>query len=78
MIEVGAWADLLALDGTHPDLAGVRGDTALDSFVFSGGNDMVRAVWSAGRPVVREGRHPKHDQIVARYLEAVGVLRSEA
>ncbi|MCR9178002.1 MAG: formimidoylglutamate deiminase [Alphaproteobacteria bacterium] len=77
-IEVGAWADLLALDGTHPDLVGVRGDTAIDSFVFSGGNDMVHAVWSAGRPVVREGRHPKHDQIVTSYLEAVGPLRAEA
>jgi formimidoylglutamate deiminase len=78
LIEVGAWADLLALDATHPDLAGVQGDTAIDSFVFAGGNNMVEAVWSAGRSVVRDGRHPKHDQIVARYLDAVGPLRAEA
>ncbi len=35
-IAVGQWADLLALDADHVDLAGLSGDTALDTFIFAG------------------------------------------
>lgn len=75
-IAVGEWADLLALDMTHPDLAGLRGDTVLDSFVFAGGNDMVADVWSAGRHLVRQGRHIRRDAIREAYLAAVKDLRT--
>lgn len=74
-IAKGEWADLLALDAGHPDLEGLAGDTVLDSFVFAGGNDMVRDVWSAGRHLVREGRHIARDAITAAYRAAVKPLR---
>ena len=74
-IAPGAWADLLALDMTHPDLEGLRGDTALDTFVFAGGQDMVAEVWSAGRHVVRGGRHIRRDEIAQGYRNAVRPLR---
>jgi formimidoylglutamate deiminase len=74
-IEVGAWADLLALDSDHPDLIGLTGDTALDSFVCTGSNDMVQEVWSAGRHMVTGGRHIRRDGITAAYRKAVGTLR---
>lgn len=74
-IKVGEWADFLALDALHPDLAGLSGDTSLDSFVFAGGNHMVRDVWSAGRHLVQDGRHVKHDAITARYSAAIKPLR---
>ncbi|WP_340110582.1 formimidoylglutamate deiminase [Pikeienuella sp. HZG-20] len=76
VIAVGEWADLLALDGEHPDLAGLQGDTALDAFVFAGGSDMVSDVWSAGRHLVRNGRHRSRDAIVAAYRAAVTPLRA--
>ena len=74
-IEVGEWADLLALDADHPDLAGLGGDTVLDAFAFAGADGMVRDVWSAGRHLVREGRHRGRDAILAAYREAVAPLR---
>jgi formimidoylglutamate deiminase len=74
-IAGGEWADLLALDARHPDLAGLRGDTILDAFAFAGGNGMVRDVWSAGRHLVQEGRHVRRSSIRAAYGRAVAPLR---
>jgi formimidoylglutamate deiminase len=75
-IEEGAWADLLALRADHPDLAGLTGDTALDTFVFAGGSEMVADVWSAGRHLVTDGRHVARGAIVAAYAAAVRELRA--
>lgn len=74
-IAVGAWADLLALDTGHHDLAGLRGDTLVDSFAFAGDSAMVGDVWSAGRHLVAGGRHVRHDAITAAYRAAVQPLR---
>jgi formimidoylglutamate deiminase len=74
-IAPGLWADLVAFDMEHPDLEGLAGDTVLDAFAFAGDSGMVRSVWSAGRPVVREGRHVARDAIVAGYRDAVRGLR---
>jgi formimidoylglutamate deiminase len=74
-IAPGAWADLLALDAGHIDLDGRRGDDLLDSFVFAGDDRMVTDVWSAGRRMVREGRHIRRDAIAARYRQAMRGLR---
>jgi formimidoylglutamate deiminase len=76
VIEVGAWADLLALDMDHVDLAGLRGDTILDAFAFAGDSAMVADVWAAGRHMVRDGRHIHRDAIRAAYARAVGPLRA--
>ncbi|MEQ9488279.1 MAG: formimidoylglutamate deiminase [Alphaproteobacteria bacterium] len=75
VIEVGAWADLVALDGNHIVLDGFAGDRLLDAFIFAGDDSLVRDVWSAGRHVVREGRHIARDRIVGRYRHALAALR---
>ena len=75
-IAPGEWADLLALDASHPDLAGLRPETALDTFIFAGGQDMVADVWSAGRHMVTGGRHIRRAEIVAAYQKAVVPLRA--
>jgi formimidoylglutamate deiminase len=74
-IRPGLWADLVALDVTHVDLDGREGDTLLDTFVFAGDDRMVTDVWSAGRHMVREGRHVARDGIVAAYRAALRDLR---
>lgn len=74
-IAVGEWADLLALDMNHINLTGLRGDTVLDSFAFTGDSRMVRDVWAAGRHVVTGGQHIKRDEITRRYRQAVARLR---
>ncbi len=74
----GMWADLLALDGAHVDLAGRQGDEILDAWIFAGDDRMVREVWSAGRRIVTAGRHPRHDAITARYAATLARLRATA
>ncbi|OSQ49010.1 formimidoylglutamate deiminase [Thalassospira alkalitolerans] len=77
-IEVGALADLMALDGTAVDLIGRTGDTILDTYIFAGDDRMVRDVWSAGRHVVTEGRHIAHDAIAGRYRKVMEQLKASA
>ncbi len=74
-IEVGALADLMALDGSAVDLIGRTGDTILDTYIFAGDDRMVRDVWSAGRHVVTEGRHIAHDAITGRYRKVMEQLK---
>jgi formimidoylglutamate deiminase len=74
-IEVGALADLVALDGSHIALAGLTGDTLLDAHVFSGDDRAVRDVWSAGRRVVRDGQHVAREQIAPRFAACLKRLR---
>ncbi|THD81355.1 formimidoylglutamate deiminase [Aliigemmobacter aestuarii] len=77
-IEPGLWGDLLALDMTHPDLEGLRGDTVLDAFAFAGDSAMVAEVWAAGRHMVTGGRHIRREAITAAYRHAVRSLRAGA
>lgn len=77
VIAPGERADLLALDMGHHDLAGLCGDTVIDSFVFAGDSGMVANVWSAGRHLVQDGRHIARDAIMADYRKAVAVLRND-
>lgn len=75
-IRDGAWADLVALDLNHVDLAGLDGDLILDTFIFAGGREMVADVWSAGRHLVQGGHHIRRDAIRAGYAQAVTGLRA--
>lgn len=66
-IQVGKWADLMALDCSGPDMAGRTGDRLLDTFAFAGDDRMVQHVWSAGRHIVQGGRHVARDAVRARF-----------
>ena len=66
-IAPGLWADLVALDTTAVDLEGRQGDALLDAWIFAGDDRMVAEVWSAGRHVVKAGRHVARDAVEARY-----------
>ena len=74
-IATGKWADLLALDLGHPDVAGATGDTILDTFIFARDDRMVQALWSAGRPLVSNGRHYNRDSVTRAYARTVARLR---
>ncbi|MEO1680333.1 MAG: formimidoylglutamate deiminase [Pseudomonadota bacterium] len=75
-LSPGSWADLIAVDIAHPDLAGLRGDAVLDALVFAAGDTPVSEVWSAGRHMVRAGRHIHRDAVLHRYARAVASLRA--
>jgi formimidoylglutamate deiminase len=68
MIETGVWADLIGLDDDNQWLCNRKGDAVLDSLIFGGGGQLcIRDVWSAGRHVVKEGRHFKRDDIIRSF-----------
>jgi formimidoylglutamate deiminase len=73
-IAVGKLADLMALDAGAVDLTGKSGDTILDCYIFAGDDRLVSDVWSAGRHMVREGRHINREAIAARYVETIKQL----
>jgi formimidoylglutamate deiminase len=72
-IETGRWADLVAVDPASYAGAG-GGDAILDGWVFAGGNEAVTDLWSAGRHMVRGGRHLARERIAARYRAVVSRL----
>lgn len=74
-IAIGNWADLMALDTGAIDLEGRMGDAVLDGFIFAGDDRMVRDVWSAGRHLVKEGRHRDREAISARYRQVTAALK---
>lgn len=74
-IEVGLWADLMALDCSGPDLGASRDDMILDSYIFASDDRMVSEVWSAGRHIVTGGRHAARERIINRYRAAMARLR---
>ncbi len=75
-IGVGKLADLVALNSTGPDMAGHRGDTTLDAYIFAGDDRMVTDLWAAGRHLVTGGRHFAATEITAAYLATVTKLRA--
>ncbi len=73
-IEVGKLADLVAIDRNHPALCALNNDQLLDGLCFVAPDDIVTDTWSAGRHVVREGRHTERDVILTRYKSAISEL----
>ena len=69
LLAPGRLADLVAFDADFVDGLGRSGDRLLDGFVFAGAHNPVREVWSAGRHVVKEGRHVAREAVAARYSE---------
>ncbi len=75
-IDIGKLADFCAMDDQVTDLLFRSGDSILDAFVFSGHDRWITDVWSAGRHVVRDGRHVDHDEITTGYRKAIGAIWS--
>ncbi len=73
-IAPGAWADLMAPDMGHLLLEGRQGDRILDAFVFCGTAGLVADLWSAGRHVVRDGRHIARGPVEARFRRTLRAL----
>ncbi|MDU8925851.1 formimidoylglutamate deiminase [Alisedimentitalea sp. MJ-SS2] len=67
-LAVGQVADILGVESDNEFLCGRGGDAALDTLIFGGrGRECIREVWSAGRHVVKGGRHLTRGAIVQRF-----------
>ena len=65
-LSVGASADLVSLDPSHPSLAGKIGDAILDTWIFANGAD-VDCVWVRGKKLVEGGRHFRREAIAQKF-----------
>ncbi|MCC2973251.1 formimidoylglutamate deiminase [Massilia sp. IC2-476] len=75
LLAEGMRADLLVLDGSHPNLDGAQDADVLSRFLFCGNDNLVRDVLCGGRWVVQGGRHVAQDAITQRYRQAMTQLR---
>jgi formimidoylglutamate deiminase len=73
-IRAGAWADLAALDADAPCFLALPEDRLLDGWIFAADDRVVRDIWSAGRAVVRDGRHVARDRVEARFRATMAAL----
>ncbi|HEY8025575.1 MAG TPA: amidohydrolase family protein, partial [Burkholderiaceae bacterium] len=75
-LMVGQCADFIVLDAAHPDLHGKRGNTLLDSLVFSRhGNSPIQHVVCRGKRVVQNGRHDIDQRSAHEYRDALAQLQ---
>lgn len=70
-IAEGLWGDLVAL--SLPDAPGRAGDKLLDTLLFTNAGRVDR-LWSAGREIVRDGRHITRDAVGARFRTVMARL----
>jgi len=66
-LETDRLADMVALEGDHVALCGLRPEQILDGWIFASDDRLVRDVWSAGRHCVKNGRHTARDAVETRY-----------
>lgn len=75
-IRAGAWADLLTLDREHASLMSLDDGQLIDGFIFTEPRGAIRDVWSAGRHVVREGRHSARKTVEENWRRTMTALRA--
>jgi cytosine/adenosine deaminase-related metal-dependent hydrolase len=70
-IQIGARADIVTLDTTHPSLAGRSRDAVLDGWIFAANAGAVDCVWAGGNKVVEGGHHRLRQQARETFNAAV-------
>ena len=70
-IAPGRRCDITVLDEDHPLLAGRSQDQAIDTWIFSGGNQLVKHVFVAGRQLVANRHHVDEDRIARNFRAAL-------
>jgi formimidoylglutamate deiminase len=75
-IAKGLRADVVVIDHDHPSCIGRKGDSLLDSWIFSGGNGCVSDVFVGGRQLVKERRHVDEERITEGFRKALRRLQN--
>lgn len=78
VLAPGKLADILTLDLDNEWGANRSGDMALDTLVFGGnGQRCISDVWSAGRHVVKDGRHIARDAVTRNFIATMAELEQD-
>ena len=70
-IQKGYWADILALDLTSFDYFNLNDNEKLDYLIFSEKDVVIDTVFSAGRLLVKKGKHINRKKIITNYKLAL-------
>jgi formimidoylglutamate deiminase len=73
-ITAGARADFIVLDDQHPRLYGRKRDDLLDSWIFSGNENLVRDVYIGGNKLIDHGCHADEETIQRNYRSTLDQL----
>jgi formimidoylglutamate deiminase len=73
-ITAGTRADFIVLDDQHPRLYGRQQDDLLDSWIFSGNENLVRDVYIGGNKIIDHGRHADEEAIQRNYRNTLDQL----
>ena len=73
-IQPGYRADFVVLDCDHPRLYGRNRDELIDSWIFSGNDNLVRDVYIGGRKLIENGHHADEDAIARNYRATLDQL----
>jgi formimidoylglutamate deiminase len=73
-IDKGYRADFIALDHDHPRLYGRNADDLIDSWIFSGNENLVRDVYIGGARLIENGHHTNEDEIARNYRATLDQL----
>jgi len=76
-IEVGKKADLVVLDKNSAHLTSLKHDFALDAWMFSGNQNLVKDVMVEGEWVVESGVHSLASESLAAYQKVIEKLLAE-
>ena len=74
-LKAGLYADMISLDASSLDLVGLTGDTILDAWIFASTDQLLMDTWSAGRHIVKDGRHINRDAIINGYKKTISKFR---
>ena len=75
-LAVGKRADFLVLDDQHPNLHDLLVVDLLNTWIFSGNDNLVRDVYVGGKQVVQSGKHVEQERIQREYVACMRELRS--
>ncbi len=74
-LMAGRRADVLILDANHPNLADIASADVLNTWLFSGNDNLVRDVLVGGRWCVKNGQHIHQTTIQQAYRDTMKQLR---
>jgi formiminoglutamate deiminase len=70
-IATGHLADLVAINSHDPYLCALQEKQLFDGLCFAANDRVVTDLWSAGRHMVRSGRHLAQDKITSHFRSAI-------
>ncbi len=74
MVKPGYRADFVVIDNDHPRLYGRQQDDLIDSYVFSGNENVVKDVYVGGKKVISNGRHENEEAIKQKFKAVINRL----